>query len=77
MALLEFLLVADPSSVDPLKFSQITTVMTDPGFKGYGLELGSCLDDGGAREHSAGPVIGRNGNLPQISQIEVKIQKNI
>lgn len=28
VALLEFLLVADPSSVDPLKFSQITTVMT-------------------------------------------------
>ena len=40
MALLEFLLVADPSSVDPLKFSQITTVMTDPGFKGYGLRVG-------------------------------------
>ena len=31
VALLEFLLVTDPSSVDPLKFSEITTVMTDPG----------------------------------------------
>lgn len=28
VTLLEFLLVADPSSVDPLKFSEITTVMT-------------------------------------------------
>ena len=37
MTLLEFLLVADPSSVDPLKFSEITTVMTAAG----GLEFGA------------------------------------
>ena len=34
VALLEFLLVSDPSSVDPLRFSEITTVMTVPGLSG-------------------------------------------
>lgn len=39
VALLEFLLVADPSSVDPLKFSEITTVMTAQRGGGVGWRI--------------------------------------